>query len=218
MSNYSTLGYINIAWTDAEKDTSWYAWRVYRRVAIPLGVWELLYETQVDQSSYNYHDWTAKVGTTYQWAIVQVALRFDQPVESDYFASTQYVPFDDQYWLINPDDESMNVRLRVKGEEFYEEQEEATIPLIGRGRRKEFGTNYGLRGTIAASIRRDNVLTPHEQRTYIENLRRSLDSFIIRNPFGDVLKVTTGDIKMSRIPGVGADEMMDVNFDYEEVV
>lgn len=218
-TNFNEFGYIDVSWSNGQKDSAWYAWRVYRRLALPtVGAWELQYETRVDQSVYHWHDWTARVGSTYQYSVVQVALRFDQPVESNYLASVQITPYDDSYWLINPDDETMNLRLHVRTDQFKEEVEEATILLIGRGRRKEFGTAWGMRGSLTASIRRDPLLTPSQQRAKLEALRLAFTSCYLRNPFGDVLKITTGDIDMTRIAGVGNEEMIDVAFEYEEVV
>lgn len=218
LTNYQEFGYIDVSWSNGQKDSAWYSWRVYRRDAVPVGAWELIHETKVDQSVYHFHDWTAKVGWVYQYAVVQVAYRFDQPVESNYPASAQVTPFDDAYWLINPDDETMNMRLHVRSDQFKDEVEEATINLIGRGRRKEFGTIWGKRGSVTASIRRDSTLTPAQQRARLEDLRLSLKYCYFRNPFGDVWKVTTGDIDMSRIAGVGNEEMIDVSFEYEEVI
>lgn len=218
MTNFSEFGYVNVSWNNSTKDAAWYAWRVYRRMANPTGAWELLAELTDDQTVYNYHDWLARSGHTYQYSVVQVAYRFDQVVESQYLASAQYTPVDSSYWLINPDDETMNVRLHVNSDDFDEEIEEATINLIGRGRRKEYGTNYGYRGTIAGTIRRDIYLTPSQQRARLESMRQSLASFYLRTPFGDVWKVTSGELKLSRVAGVGSEEMMNFTFDYQEVI
>lgn len=224
MAQYETLGYITITWTNASKDGAWIAWRVYRRTiggdAFLPGApspWELLYETSEDQTVYTYNDWAAPVGLQVQWAVVQVANRFGSEVESLYPASTPIIPIAADYWLIHPTDETKNLKLHVNADDFVPEREEEAILIIGRGRHIERGTKAGVRGTLRAKIRRDNLLTPTQQRMRLEQLQDEDVVFKLRTPFGHVWDVSISNIPMSRIAGVGSEELIDIELTYSEV-
>lgn len=224
MAQYETLGYITIVWTNVSKDSSWLAWRVYRRslggdVFFPTtpSPWELIYETSVDQSNYEYHDWAAPVGLQVQWAVVQVADRFGSEVESTYAASAAITPVASDYWLIHPTDDTKNLKLHVVGDRFVPEVEEASVLIIGRGRHMERGTNAGVSGVLNAKIRRDNVLTPTQQRQRLEQLQLEATVFKLRTPFGHVWDVALANIPMTRMAGVGTEELMDIEITYSEV-
>jgi hypothetical protein len=224
MAQYESLGYITIAWTNAVKDGSWLAWRVYRRtiggdVFFPTtpSPWELIYETTTDQPAYEYHDWAAPVGLQVQWAVVQVAERFGSEVESNYPASNPIIPAAYDYWLIDPADETRNLKLHVNADRFLPEREEESILIIGRGRHIERGTDAGVQGTLQAKIRRDNLLTPTQQRQRLEQLQLQPTVFKLRTPFGQVWDVALANIPMTRIPGVGSEELIDIEITYSEV-
>lgn len=217
-SLYATSGYVKLEWTESSKDANYVAWRIYRRTTSPLGAYELVTETRAATPTFEYHDWLAKVGTTYEYALVQVATRFGQEVESAYTPVSPVTPVDDRYWLIDPNNiEANNVMLHVTADDFQGDQEVEVMQLIGRGRRMEFGTNWGKTGTLSAHIRNDGIDTPKIQRYKIEQFVSSLNHFYLRTPFGDVWKVTMVTAPMSRMAGVGTEEMIDVELAWQEL-
>jgi hypothetical protein len=122
-----------------------------------------------------------------------------------------------EYWLINPTDETKNLKLHVIRDRFQPERERAVIPIIGRGRRVEFGTNYGIVGTMSARIRRDNTLSPRQQRKRLEELQEEATAYYLRTPFGDVWRVTVADIPVDWMAGAGTEELADIEITYTEV-
>ena len=212
---YSTEGYVSVDWSDAAIDPDWVAWRVYHRVSGES--WVLLHETRELASSYSYHDWVAPVGEPVQWAVVQVVERFGSEAESAYSPSTSLTLVSADYWLVHPTDETMNIKLHVMADRFLEEREQAVIPIIGRGRRVEFGTNFGVTGTLRARIRRDNSLTPRQQRKRLEELQEEATAMYLRTPFGQVWRVALANIPFDRLAGVGTEEMADIEITYNEV-
>lgn len=221
---YDLNGYVTITWSNTVMDADFVAWRVYRRTlgGDPFAPsdpspWLLIYETQDVQADYEIHDWEAPSGELTQWAVVQVAQRFSSNVESPYPASPTVVPVSTDYWLLHPDDETKNLRLHVVGDRFLPEREQTIIQLIGRGRRVEWGTNYGVSGVLQAKIRRDNTLTPTQQRKRLEALQSELIAYKLRTPFGHVWQVALANIPMTRTPGVGTEELMDIEITYNEV-
>lgn len=59
--------------------------------------------------------------------------------------------------------------------------------------------------------------TARSQRLKLEALKARRASVYLRNPFGDVWRVATGNVSANRIPGVGRSEFVDVQIPYEEV-
>jgi PKD repeat protein len=214
-SLYASSGYVSIDWTHTGADPDWTAWRVYHRVQGE--PWTFLYETRTQASTYSYHDWIAPTSENMQWAVVQVVERFGSETESAYGASTAVVLVSPEYWLINPTDETKNLKLHVIRDRFQPERERAVIPIIGRGRRVEFGTNYGIVGTMSARIRRDNTLSPRQQRKRLEELQEEATAYYLRTPFGDVWRVTVADIPVDWMAGAGTEELADIEITYTEV-
>lgn len=214
-TGYETVGFVAVEWTDDEMDADFLAWRVYRRRL--LGAWVLLHETDVDQATYEHHDWLAGSGTTYEYAVVQVAARFDAPSESAY-DPTEATPTSSDYWLIHPDDESINRRIPiVTGDSYSEEYEQETMHIIGRGRKTDYGDRLGFTGTLVAQIRDTATQTAREAREDLLAIKAERREFYLRNPFGDLWQVSMGDIAVSRLSGVGMNEYVDVVIPYQEV-
>ena len=107
--SFETDGFVLITWTNVNKDVDWYAWRVYRRLT-GTAAWTLLSEVRTDSAYYEFHDWVVGANYTYDYSVVQVALRFGNLVESTYQTST-VTPVSSDYWLIDEYNEANNVRL-----------------------------------------------------------------------------------------------------------
>jgi hypothetical protein len=219
MTNYQDLGYVEITFTNASKDADWLAWRVYRRLSTGPGLWELVYETKVDQANYSVRDYLAKSGVSYHYTVVQVANRSGGEVESNYVASSVVTPLSTDYWLIVKDDPSYNVRLwHVIADSFQDEVQTTQHALIGRGRKVDIGTAMGYAGSLRFEVRDVAGQTARTQRLLLEDLQRqTIYDVYLRNPFGDVFQVQTPSLSIERVPGVGIAEYVDCEFEYIEV-
>lgn len=60
-------------------------------------------------------------------------------------------------------------------------------------------------------------ITARAARRRLKKISESSDTFYLRNPYGDVFKVSTGDISVDRIAGTGADEFVEVSIPYLEL-
>lgn len=214
---YETDGYVSVTWTDDEEDPDFVAYRVYRRLSVEAS-WTLLFETtDGGNATYDYHDWTAKSDMEYEFAVVQVANRFGVAVESEYEPETA-TPISYDYWLIHPTDESLNIKLdNVTEESFTEEYEEETLQLIGRGRRREYGTRWGFSGSLSAQVWDTPNRTAREARLELETLKAERREVYLRNPFGDLWLVAMGNAQIGRMAGVGRREFHTLGLSYVEV-
>lgn len=207
-------GGVILDWTGATKDATWVSWRIYRR-NFGSTTWKLVKET----TAFNYTDYTCPSGVSVEYAVVQVAVNpvFGGLVESA-FLPTQFIGFCDNYLIVVPDNPSLNVKIDiVTSDDFNEEYEQETLNLIGRGRRVEVGTRYGVTGTISAQIYDGPILTARQKKIAIDKIRDSSLKPYLRNPFGDVWSIGLMAVSYSRIAGVGTSEYLTVSIEYSEV-
>jgi hypothetical protein len=123
------------------------------------------------------------------------------------------------YWLIdelNPDVGSIKLHS-VKEDSYKETREQASYLVVGRGRHADLGEVVGVEGSLVGQIRDDLTRTARSKKQALEAFRKESKPAYLRNPFGDIWKVTIGDIQVSRIAGVGASEFVDVTIPYEQV-
>lgn len=215
-SGYEDLGYINIDWATMPPDDFFVQWNVYRRLTGTLD-WVLL-AAYTDSTTTQHHDWTATAGDTWEYAVTQLAGRsgtvLESPLNGDPISS---LASGTHYWLINPLDETENLQLdHVTSDSFSDSFEQAELIIIGRGRKMNLGTRFGYDGSLTAQLR-DGVLSAREKRKALETIKRSLTSYYLRNPFGDLLEVSLADLQFSRVSGVGTAEYVDVTIPYKEV-
>lgn len=217
-ASFDSLGYVAVTWTTANGvDAEFSQWRVYRRLT-GASSWTLLTTSTSGAASQTYNDYLASPGSSYDWAVVQVATRFGVQVESLYATATA-TPTATAYWLINPNDSTQNMRLdNVTSDDFTDEYEMGEILLIGRGRHVEYGTNWGNKGQIQVVIRDYSGTSARAQLIALNNLKSSRTGLYLRNPFGDVWKVAAGDIAISRMAGFGTNEYVTASIPYSEIV
>jgi len=217
---FTANSYVKITWTNAAKGGSnWYSWRVYRRLADSGEKWQLLKEFLYDISDYEYHDYSAGCNNTYEYIVVRVYLSSGVPTEELKDVVVEAETISDEYWLIHPSNALYNALLyRVKSDSFGHEMDIGEMNIIGRGRRVDRSTNWGVRGSLGCSIRNQTGMTPRQQMKVLESQMNQQSYFWFKNPFGDVLKVAVSNFKVDRVPGVGIQEYTDVSFDYAEVV
>lgn len=132
---------------------------------------------------------------------------------------TSVTPGSTHYWLIHPDDEAKNMQLhQVVSDSMSEEYQQESFVLLGRpGRKVDYGDRMGREGSLSAQLRDRPGYTARQQRQDLEELRAERRELFLRNPFGDVWQVSTGNLQISRVPGVGAHEYVDISIPYTEV-
>lgn len=213
---YEEDGYILISWNDDTLDEDFSEWRIYSRVPGEGNVWVLVDSTLASP----YQDPRAPTNVEIEYAVVQVAIRFEVPIES---ARVPYSAFTTgtHYWIVDLDDLSLSTKLEhVTADDLEDEVERATIPLIGRGRKVDKGTVLGVSGTLKAEIRdTQDGTTARQHRRKLDAIKnRSSGRVYLRNPFGDVWAVSLEDMQVSRLAGVGTHEYCNVSIPYQEVV
>lgn len=135
-----------------------------------------------------------------------------------YSSAQTATPVTTNYWLIDPDNYLNSLALwNVTTESFSTEYEEAFIPLIGRGRKRDIGTRLGVTGQLTTQIRDRGAVTARTQRLALENLRNLRKTLYLRNPFGDVYQIAAGAIGIDRLAGTGLNEYSTATVPYQEV-
>ncbi len=212
---YPTKGLVTVDWSGATLDGSFYAWRLYRR---PTGTaaWALLGEF-ASPTTRTYKDYLCPSQQSQDYAVVQVDMSFGVPTEGTY-SPVAVVATALSYQLVCPSNDSLNLTLfAVTAENFGDEQEMASINLIGRGRRVEYGTNFGATGTITAAFKNDVTMTARAQRIALETLRASGQKVYLCNPFGDVFQIAITSAAITREAGTGLHEVATVSMGYSEI-
>lgn len=216
ISTFDSDGKVLLSWSGSTVDANFDSWKVYRREGTT-GAWTLISQI-FSQATTQYQDYTAKSNQQYQYAVSQIANKFGALVESAMSTAT-VTPTSENYWLLYPADPTKNVLLpQVTADDFDEEYEEATLNLIGRGRKKDYGTRFGFSGTLTAEFWDDSTTTARQKKQQLEALKALKQECYLRNPFGDIWMVAVGTISVSRIAGVGQREYVTVTIPYQEVI
>ncbi len=214
---YSEQGYVRISWTNANKDSTFVAWRVKRRRLN--GDWVVLTEIESNQSEYEYQDWFVGAGKTYDYVVVQVAERFGSFVESSHSAPTRVKPVSTHYWLVHPTDVTKSkILYQVTGDSFSEEYEEEEVIILDRGRHVDRGTRLGYKGQINAQLWDRGGVSAHDQRLALEEMVNNEVLLYLRSPFGDLWPVHVSNVQVARKPGVGLRDFADITLNYAEIV
>lgn len=214
-TNYPATGRNSLDWSGATADGTFVAWRVYRRNVGDLP-WTLLSEF-TDVAVRTYNDYTAPSQVAVQYAVVQAVENFGVTIEGNYVGQTTVGTLT-KYMLLCPADDSLNMILHeVNGESFEDEQEMAAVEIIGRGRRVEYGTRFGIKGTLSGTFRDQLTASARTQRLQLEALRDSGLSVYLVNPFGDVWQVGMMAAKLDRVAGVALHELATFAIDYEQI-
>ncbi len=217
-------GYARVNWRDANPDSLFVSWKVYRRGAAS-EEWELLTEI-TDQNIRKYDDYLLVAGSSYSYSVTQTAVRsgvlLESPVgyylfEEDQQQEARIYHADIQtFWLIDAENTSSSVRLPgVINDDSTLEYEMSTYTIIGRGRHTDYGDRLGYSGSITCQVRA--VERPSSLRIKIEDMLDRKSTYYLRTPFGRTFKVTLGNLGWSPIAGVGTSEMGDMTIQYTEV-
>jgi hypothetical protein len=163
-------GYVTISWTDANRESGFVAWRIYRSVSLvdpftnlvlengEFELWKEHYGAQA--GTYTLRDYLAPANQQVNYLIRQLADRGSGfLVESENITPASVVPTSTAYWLFdmtNPDaPEGLRLGI-VTADAFTDEQEESEYVVIGRGRHVDRGEYLGPKGAITVQLR-DNI-------------------------------------------------------------
>lgn len=225
LSGLNTDGAVVVNWDGSHADTNFLSWRIYRKTDTT--DWSLV-ATVASQGVTSYSDILIKSKVTYYYAVTQVALATAGLVESPLgytrddsddvvSANIATVPDIANYWILDTVDPSGRVQLfNVTSAPLTEAYDSTTYTIIGRGARTEYGTRIGYNGTIDAQLRGTDG-TPGIIRALLVGIRALQHTYYLRTPFGDLLKVSLGDIEYDPVAGVGTAEMYDISFTWQEV-
>jgi hypothetical protein len=215
-SNFDELGYVYIDWNQTTPDGFFVAWTVYRRPVMEI-TWDLIFST-TDAELRVYHDWVVPAAGIFEYAVTQSGGRYGSVVESP-IVQTESRPLEGtHYWIINPLDETDNLRLsNVTADDYTDDYDEAELVIIGRGRKVNHGTRIGYTGTLNAQLRDDDNTSARQKRVQLQALKAARTTYYLRNPFGDLLEIAIGNLGISRLAGVGTAEFVDVTIPYREV-
>lgn len=177
--------------------------------------------TDTAPSTYSVKDYSAPTNKNVTFWVTQRAIRFGTIIESALGTGIAVMTTTTHYWIVNPDNEALNVRLaRVMSDTYAENWEQETIELLGRGRRVERGTRYGISGTLTATVygAEDLGLDANAIRRNLLAMKAGSLAVYLRTPFGDVWRVVLSDIEIERIAGVGINAYFSTTIPYTEVV
>jgi hypothetical protein len=217
---YDAQGFVRVQWTNETKGANFYAWRVYRRrTGSGSSGWQMIHQRTTDAANMEYRDYLAPANVSADYAVVQAtSTNGGQTISESSRTPQAVIPAGTRYWLIHPTDEGQHVPLHnVTQDNFTEEYEEDVLNLIGRGRKVDQGERWGVNGSLSAQLRDKPGATARQQAAGIRGLKAARRFVWLRNPFGDVWKVTLGDVQVARVGGVGVREFVDVTLPYLEV-
>lgn len=217
----NTNGKVIISWTDAGQSGSWVGYRIYHQSDEDNLDWTEVYETHTNQSSYAIDIYQYSNALTQRFTVVELTVDgFGQTSEGTYADYEEFSPnaTDADYWLIHPTDQNLTIRLdQVTGDDFSDEWEKNEMVLLGRGRKVNLGARLGRKGSLNIRLT-DDAKTARVKRKELTDLYASGVPIWLRDPFGDLTKVSISEPSFNRIAGLALHEAMDVTISYTEVV
>ncbi len=214
---YEEQGFIRVDWNPLVHDDDYRIWRIYRGNLFQAFTNSYTLVAELDEGPFD--DYSAPANETSYYAVVQVANRFGVDIESG------KVPYEiatsgTHYWIVSNDNPTLSMRLpHVTADSYSEEYERESYVIKGRGRKVDRGVRMGVTGSLTAELRDiPEGLTARQQRQNIMILQSLIGDVYLRNPFGDVWKVSPPSISVERVPGVGIKEIVRLTIPYEEVV
>jgi hypothetical protein len=183
-------GSLRLSW-DASVDATFVRYNIYRRT---LGgtAWELV-DTISEKTTTSYLDYSAGVGVTYQYTVIQTALPAgSHAVDADIDVSpiVEASNSSDNWWIIVDGNESLAVELYVDSESRTQPYQEETFEPFGRDRKVVVRyAQYGIEGDLSCLIPSDEVSVKVKKLKEISSLTIPV---YLKTAFGDVYKVYLG--------------------------
>lgn len=225
--NLPDQGFMTIVWADTGRDADFDSWIIYRKAdevdtttgaIIEEGDWVEIYrESNPVSTGYTYHDYLAPSNHLVSYRVTQNVNRFGDMVESETTTFVSSTPKSEGYWLVEPVLMTAYKLSIVTSDSYTEEYEESEYTVIGRGRHVDRGQNLGQTGSLEVQLRDSEGMSARQKKRRLEEIKDTAVALYLRNPFGDVFRVSVGNIGISRIAGVGASEFVDVTLPYSEV-
>ena len=216
-------GYIQIDWDDTTIEPTPAAWRVFVRRTGTTD-WHLAFETTdftVTTWSYNMYNFpTDPAGV--EITVGQVSIEGGELILGALDVTQAVTPtFDHHYWLIDPYNESNNLRLEhTRSDTFSEDHELEVYHLIGRGRVLDQGDRLGFSGSLSGHFWdfSSNPLDAYDQALQFYQHRATKGNTYLRTPFVDVFPIAIVGFQADRVPGMGTDyAFLDYSLDYVEL-
>lgn len=212
-----TGGHVHLDW-GLSNPTDYFAyWSVFRR---ELGTTAWTPVAVIDDSSVkSYNDWLVPSVGKYQWTVTQTESKFNEILTSslDENAPSNFV-YTEEFWLIDPDDETNNIRVySVSDNQYTDAYEQSEYHVKGRGMHVNFGDRLGISGTFTVKVRPRSGYTPTQFIRMVREFAGRRHSFLMRDPFGNITKVVLKEISMTQMAGTGIYEYGDLTIPYQEV-
>ena len=216
--NYNEDGFVNVIWA-CDVDPFFAEYRIYRRLYSDDNSNEwVLAGTVQDANVLFFHDWLVAGAGNYEYGVNQVAYRYGSLVESEFEAFPIMVNIQsDAYWLIIPDDESMNMKLRgVTGDKFTMKKQSNSFVIIGGGMRMINGPRIGKEGSLSVQVRA-SLKSGRKVMDVLDELDLNKPWMLLRDPFGGITQIGLGEWSYDRMAGVGVADYGDMEIPYYEV-
>lgn len=222
-------GYVIVGWDNSGQNAEFVCYSLQRKdqmvdlygEIVEEGEWNEIAKIFDHDEEYEYQDFVARSGHKVSYRLSQGVAMLNDVVYSNYGDEVSSYPVSSSYWLL---DSSLGggpldaLKLHsVNSDSFDLQHERSSYNVIGRGIHVDVGQRLGYVGTISAQVRETGLLTARQKRMRLEEIQDSASVMYLRNPFGDIFLVSTGDITFSRIAGVGQSEFFDVTIPYQEV-
>lgn len=211
-------GFVVVNWDSDVADPDFVEWRIYRRI-VPSGPWVLAgTDDRASEGDISFNDYSFLNSVDQEWAVVQAATDFGQILESPYTATDTGTPESTYYWLADSlDPDGYTVRLdQTVSDTFVPEFERFESHVLGRGRRVEIGDYLGIRGSLTVHYREATTVMSENLRA-LEAIQLRKTKVWVRTPFARTILCYLADYSITRLPGVGAREMVDVTIPYTEI-
>ena len=222
--NVEGKGYVRVTWNDTARDAAFVNWIVYRKsdeinltslAVIKAGTWEPLASVYIPATTYIYDDYRTPAAHKVSYYVSQVVNRFGDFIESETITPVVVYPHSDGYWVLM---ETGSVRLSiVTGDSYTDEYEEETLNIYGRGRYVDRGSYLGIVGSLDVQLRDTGGTSARMKKQQLEAMKAESQNTYLRTPFGDIYKVSVGNLGIGRIAGVGEAEFCDVSIPYAQV-
>lgn len=226
ITNYNVegAGYVRVTWNDTARDIDFLTWCVYRKsdeidlntlAVTKAGTWEEIGTVYIPATTYLFDDYAAPAAHKVSYYVAQQVRRFGDVLESETITPVSVYPHSDGYWILM---DTGSIRLSiVTGDSYTDEYEEETHAIFGRGRYVDRGSYLGITGALDVQLRNTGGTSARIKKQALENMKSQSQNTYLRTPFGDIYKVSVGNLVIGRIAGVGESEFCDVSIPYSQV-